>query len=336
MRAGRILRGMLRAAGLAAGLALAASCRRGAAPQAAAPAEPLSVEVRASTNVVGVGTPVRVVARIAHPAGARLEYAEPGRGKTVIVRDRRATTRAEGPGREVSEIAYTLASFEVGDHEVFTGAVRAVSADGKALEKPWPFAAIRVASSLAGTNDAPRGLKGPVLWPPSFPRWLWVLPLIAVLALAAALTAAWLLRRAKAPAPPPPLPPAHVTALAALARLRAQPWMERGEVEPFFVELSAIVRRYLEDRFGLRAPERTTEEFILEAASSDRLSAAHQQTTRAFLEQSDRVKFARDTPGRPEMEGALASAERLVRETTPPPEDPSGAPAAAAGGEGAR
>jgi len=46
-------------------------------------------------------------------------------------------------------------------------------------------------------------------------------------------------------------------------------------VERFYVELSAIVRDYLEDRFALRAPELTTEEFLAEAGRSPDLSREH-------------------------------------------------------------
>ena len=46
-----------------------------------------------------------------------------------------------------------------------------------------------------------------------------------------------------------------------LLLLAATPRSEE-EIEAFFVEISAIIRRYLEDRFELRAPELTTEEFL--------------------------------------------------------------------------
>lgn len=329
---GGMLRGAVLALAVAAAALPSASCRRaGADAKPGAAAADLTVELLAPTNAVAIGTPVRVTARIVHPVGARLDLPDPGRGKTLVVRDRKTATRAAGPARELTTVDWTLASFEVGDHEVFTGAVKAVRADGTATEQPWPLAVVRVASSLGGTNDAVRPLKGPVLWPPAFPRWLWALPLVALLALAAALAAAFLLRRAKAPAPPPPLPPAHRTALAALERLRAGPWMERGEAEPFYVELSRIVRRYLEDRFGLRAPEQTTEEFIRDTAASDRLSPSHRDMTAGFLEQSDRVKFAREAPGRADMEAAFGAAERLVRETAAPEGEPAADAAAVAG-----
>lgn len=40
------------------------------------------------------------------------------------------------------------------------------------------------------------------------------------------------------------------------------------------MEISAIIRRYLEDRFELRAPELTTEEFLGVAGGCDALSQA--------------------------------------------------------------
>ena len=111
--------------------------------------------------------------------------------------------------------------------------------------------------------------------------------------------------------------PPHRLALDALADLRAKGWIEALQIEPFYVALSGIVRRYLEGRFGLRAPERTTEEFIRDALSSKKLSDAHRDLVAGFLEQSDLVKFARHAPGPSDMHNALDSAERLVRETMP-------------------
>ena len=110
--------------------------------------------------------------------------------------------------------------------------------------------------------------------------------------------------------------------LALIESLRAKGWIEALNVEPFYVELSAIVRRYLEARFGLRAPERTTEEFIRDALTSKKLSDPHRDLVAGFLEQSDLVKFARHAPGPTDMRNALESAERLVHETMPVEPEP--------------
>ena len=44
-------------------------------------------------------------------------------------------------------------------------------------------------------------------------------------------------------------------------------WMEeglidKGEQKLFYLKISAILRHYVEDRFGMHAPENTTEEFL--------------------------------------------------------------------------
>jgi hypothetical protein len=86
-------------------------------------------------------------------------------------------------------------------------------------------------------------------------------------------------------------------------------------VDVWYVELSAIVRRYLEDRYGLRAPELTTEEFLREAQRSGQLSSTHRDLLSDFLVRCDRVKFARYQPGEDESRQALGSARSFLEET---------------------
>lgn len=84
-----------------------------------------------------------------------------------------------------------------------------------------------------------------------------------------------------------------------LARARLQRLLDNYQsshsalsAEQFFVEISSIIRRYLEDRFELRAPELTTDEFLQLAARGSELSREHQKLLSEFLQQADVVKFA--------------------------------------------
>ena len=110
--------------------------------------------------------------------------------------------------------------------------------------------------------------------------------------------------------------------------MRAEDWTGEGKQEPFFVRLSSIVRTYVEARFSIRAPERTTEEFIRDAVKSPDLTPTHRRRLADFLETSDLVKFACHRPGTPELLTALDSAETFVRETIPAPAAPSPSSAA--------
>jgi hypothetical protein len=119
-------------------------------------------------------------------------------------------------------------------------------------------------------------------------------------------------RRATIAAPPRP---AHEIAAEALRTLRARHLPEHGEWKEFYTALSGIVRRYLEDRFHVRAPEMTTEEFLAETARGGALERTHRGLLAEFLADSDLVKFARHVPTLGDSERAFSAAERFVDET---------------------
>lgn len=104
---------------------------------------------------------------------------------------------------------------------------------------------------------------------------------------------------------------AHGRLQAMMARARPGP----EEMDAFFVELSGIIRRYLEDRFRLQAPERTTEEFLDIATGSPDLTGEHRGFLHQFLGYADRVKFARHLPQAEHVEQALVAAEQFLKQT---------------------
>jgi hypothetical protein len=141
-------------------------------------------------------------------------------------------------------------------------------------------------------------------------NWWWLLVLVAVLALAY-----WLWKRRQSTnatnSPPPPTP--YELAIRALQQLRE----ENPPVEEFYTRLSDIVRHYLEGRFHLRAPERTTEEFLYEVSQDNTLAQEHKDLLGAFLQESDLVKFARHHPEQSDMQRALEAGEKFVSDTQP-------------------
>jgi hypothetical protein len=87
------------------------------------------------------------------------------------------------------------------------------------------------------------------------------------------------------------------------------------DADAWFVELSAIVRSYLERRYDIRAPELTTEEFLLVATRSGELTSEHRGLLSAFLERCDRVKFAGYRPDSDESLASLKAARAFVEDT---------------------
>ena len=150
-----------------------------------------------------------------------------------------------------------------------------------------------------------RDIKGLVAVPFN---WWWLALVAGVLLLVTVIVWWWKRRQPKTEAKRAvSLPTPLEIALAALQRLREM----NLPVEEFYTRLADIVRQFIEGRYGLRAPERTTEEFLAEAHLPER----HMALLRTFLVEADLVKFARHRPGKDDMARAFAAAENFVRES---------------------
>ena len=161
-----------------------------------------------------------------------------------------------------------------------------------------------------------RDIKGPVALAEVVPT-NWAL-IIAIAAGSAALciTLVWaVVRYLRRPAAPPPPLPAHVIAYNALRELHERGLVEAGRIKEYFFILSTILRHYIENRFGLHAPERTTEEFLAEIRHGHELSSAQRSVLAEFLHQCDLVKFANYAASGSEASEAHDVTVRFIEET---------------------
>lgn len=298
-------------------IALFVAAARTLEAAAPGPAAAPAVQATLDTNTIHIGESVTLHVEVTHPAGTTVQFPDLTRDRRIVVRDQQVKTDPQTPTRTTAD--FHLTSFLPGSHLVATNGLLLAGA-GSVVTTALPELTLRVESVLTDTNAPLADIKPLARWSIDWPvHLLWILP--AVLALSA--LAAWLLHRhfSRRRGPPalPPREPAHERALRELSELQASGLIEKGDSEPFFVALSAIVRTYIEDRFGLRAPEQTTEEFIRTATTSAQLTVEQRTLTASFLEQCDLVKFARHRPGAAEMNAAHAAAVRFVLESVPPP-----------------
>ncbi len=138
-----------------------------------------------------------------------------------------------------------------------------------------------VIEDIEGVVEMPR----PARW-----WWLWFLALPGVGVATAGGILVWALRAKQLVRI---FRPAHEVAYARLRVLVNEQLIEQGRIKEFYERISGILRYYIEDRFRLRAPERTTEEFLAELQHADVLSAPDKDALREFLTHCDLVKFAR-------------------------------------------
>lgn len=177
---------------------------------------------------------------------------------------------------------------------------------------------IRVSSILTDSSAQPKikDLVPPMLIPGWDRKWFWFTA--AGVAILAACSAGGLLyrryRRDEMISPVVSLP-AHELALQQLDTLLADRLIEDGYTKEFYIRLSDILRHYIENRFSLCAPERTTEEFLLELRQSGVLADSHKRLLKEFLVRCDLVKFAKFLPAADETHQAVAVTREFIDET---------------------
>lgn len=215
-------------------------------------------------------------------------------------------------GRKRVRLKYTIDPIEVREHSIPPAAVQ--WGDGQELSLPTLRLRVRELSD-AEREAAERfeDIEAPPV--PASLAYPWIALGIAAVVLLAAL-GLFLLRRPPGELSVPPPKPWEV-ALQRLRELEQKRLPGFGKFDEYYVDLSAILRYYIEDRFHLRAPEQTTPEFLETARSGSDLTEPQQQTLADFLVHCDRVKFARYEPGPEEMEGHFDVVRSFVRETVP-------------------
>ena len=171
----------------------------------------------------------------------------------------------------------------------------------------WPFVCLGLAEDI-------RDVKPPVDLPPNY-FFLFAVFLLSFLLIIGLAVCYFLRKFKKQKARPQIIKPPHVIAFERLEELRKKNLPAAGKIKEFYSELSDIIRRYIEDRFKIRAPEMTTQEFLWHLKDSGDLSSEHKTLLRDFLTSCDMVKFAKYGPSAAEIENSFERAKKFVEET---------------------
>lgn len=127
--------------------------------------------------------------------------------------------------------------------------------------------------------------------------------------------------------PEKPKIPAHITALAALEKIKEEQIWKEGKIKEYYSSISEAVRAYIEERFNVNALESTTDE-IMTAFRSQVVDKESKDKLQQLLMLSDLVKFAKMFPIDDEHNFTLQNAFDFVNgtkreeEVILPPEEP--------------
>lgn len=213
---------------------------------------------------------------------------------------------------------FEMQPFLAGEYQVPGLAVVVAGDDGETAVTIHTEPVDLTVTSVLGAVETPRlqEVAEPMPAPPRVGRLLLLAALAVVAAGVAAAAVVILRQRAARSAARAAIVPPHEAALSALRELAADDLLHR-DLLAFHTAVAAIVRRYLEQRFGVRAPERTTEELMFILAGGNWLDDPQRRALHAFLAQCDQVKFARARPTEVASQDLLDTATDLVQATRP-------------------
>jgi hypothetical protein len=117
----------------------------------------------------------------------------------------------------------------------------------------------------------------------------------------------------------PPLP--HEWANQALDDLAEKKLWQQGEVKEHYTFLTAILREYLERRYGIHALEQTSDE-IIDQLRKRELSQTLLTDTEQLLSVADLIKFAKADPGMDLHAATIERVRSFVTQTTPVAAEP--------------
>ena len=277
----------------------------------------ISARIDSSRYKVGDWILLHVAAELPHGVDSLVLAAKDSLGGFEIL-----NVEKSAPGNSQQEWTLRLTMFDTGDVYIppvpFSYRNQPDTTQRIAYSNP-------VAVSIVAIPFDPKGdikdIKPPLDAPWKFEDFLPFL--IALLVIALALLAyfyyrKWKKRREKGfVAVKPSLPPAQV-ALAALRILEDKHLWQQGKIKQYYSEVTEIIRRFLEDQYGVLALESTSDEILDQLMKLPEAQALLREF-RSFFTTADLVKFAKHLPTPDDHENELRWGYELVRSMIPQP-----------------
>ena len=260
--------------------------------------------------------------------GFRLDGVEPGTtielqdfgafsgDSLVLVRDWRIDTlRSTRSGMDLSG-SVVVAPFEEGHYRLPGIAVRRTLPGGQTDTLIFNPAELDVMTMPVDTADfVINDIKGQMRYPLRFVETLPWIGGALLLAALVFLVVRLVRRHGKGAAAGKPDEPPYVVALRSLDRFKDEKYWAPDKQKAYYSGITDILKTYIDRRFGVDAPEMTTDELFDALKSCSGIKPEVWTETRDLFELADFVKFAKHTATRDENLRSLSTAVAFVTST---------------------
>jgi hypothetical protein len=279
----------------------------------------LAIEIKASSQSITVGDPIRLELDVSMPSGYQAEnpILDKQLGDFVILEyaPEPAAQKPVTPGPQTHYRAHiTAAAYRTGTLEFPAIQINVRPPDGKPVAIKSAPVKIEIRSVLSEKDRDIKDLKKqaemhePIRW------GLWICVFLALGIITAIIWILWKRRRKRVPVVPAP-PPQDLLDLAEaeLRELLAHGMPGGTAAKPFYVRLSDIVKKMLEAGYSIHTSEQTTSEILDSLKSQPEQNPEEMEKIEAFLNRCDLVKFAKYIPSESEQDAAVKESWRILK-----------------------
>ena len=236
----------------------------------------------------------------------------------VLVRNWQFDTLNVNKKKQLMDLrrSVVLAPFEEGVYELppilvqrtYAGKVDTLLFEGVRLE----VATIPVDTATFEIRDIKGQIKYPVTFKEVFPWLGGFILLLTLVAVAIYLVIRYRRRKGLEPSPDEP---AYIVALRRLEHFRNDKFWTPEKQKGFYSGVTDALKEYIEDRFGVDAPEMTTEELFSALKNRPEIAADVFESAKDLFERADFVKFAKYVASDEDNARVIPTAINLVTST---------------------
>ena len=275
---------------------------------------------RIDANQVMVGDQARMFIQVQHnPSRSRLQWATiPDTFNNLEIVERgKIDTMKQG-----EEVVYRqrllITGFDSGVFKIPAFAFAVIPNNDSPYIVQSDSFNLLVQTVAVDTTKGFKGIKGIVYVKGSWLDYIWYIVAGLVLLIVAVLLTIYFVRKQKQPKPVPvgPVETLQEKTLRLLAELEAKQLWQKKQVKEYYVQLTDIVRDYIEQRFKTQAMELTTDELLYKAKMLKELQPYHTALA-IILQTADLAKFAKAEPLPEEHVDTMERAKQFVASSKP-------------------
>jgi len=280
----------------------------------------ISVSSKVDKSRITIGDLIKYTVTVTHNRDVKVKM--PGLGANLggfEIGDYHVHEPKKKGDKIISTVDYTISTFFTGEFEIPPLTV-SYTVPGDSIPKTLTTEKIKIiVESMKPSKEGDiRDIKPPL----EIPRNWWYLIrwfVLGIILVALGVFGFIIYRRKKEgktflPTRPEPIRPPHELAYEALDKLQNSDLLAKGEIKRFYIEISEIIRQYIEGRYFIVAMEMTTTD-VLRKLSEAGVNGEDFQLFKNFFDKCDLVKFAKHIPSQDENDEIIKFAYAIVDRT---------------------